>query len=298
MRNHIIDFGLFICLAVIWSSSFLLIKISVETIPPYTLTAGRLCIAAIVFWIYLVATRKKLPLNPEALILYLVVALLGHCFLYTLISWGETHISSSLAAILMGIMPVVVVLLAHWLIPDEPLNRIKAMGVAISFFGLLLLVGFATFSYLQQDILGQFGVLGGAICYALCTIYIRHHKPTGIRTLATGTMTVGALISLIFAFVFENPFSLEPSSSSLWSALALGLFQTALATLMYFWLIKRLGASTFSQINYLIPILGGLWGVWLLGEPFSWKLFGSLTIVLYGIYLVQKSNSKSRNKYQ
>ncbi len=292
MRNRIIDCGLFVCLAVIWSSSFLLIKISVETIPPYTLTATRLCIAAIIFWIYLAATRGKLPLNSEALVFYLVIALLGHCFPYTLISWGETRISSSLAAILMGIMPIVVVLLAHWLIPDEPLNRTKAMGVGISFFGLLLLVGFATFSYLQQDILGQFGVLGGAICYSLCTIYIRHHKPTQIRTLATGTMTIGALISLVFAFIFENPVDLEPSSSSLWSVLALGLFQTALATLMYFRLIRRLGASTFSQINYLIPILGGLWGIWLLGEPSSWKLFGSLAMVLFGIYLVQKSNPK------
>lgn len=161
MRNNSIDLGLFLFLATIWSSSFLLIKISVETIPPYTLTAGRLCIAAIVFWIYLAATREKLPLNSGALTVYLVVALLGHCFPYTLISWGETRISSSLAAILMGIMPVVVVFLAHWLIPDEPLNRTKAMGVAISFFGLLLLMGFATFSHLQQDLLGQLGVLGG-----------------------------------------------------------------------------------------------------------------------------------------
>ncbi len=292
MRNRIIDFGLFVCLAVIWSSSFLLIKISVETIPPYTLTAARLCIAAVVFWIYLAATREKLPLNSEALVFYLVIALLGHCFPYTLISWGETRISSSLAAILMGIMPIVVVLLAHWSIPDEPLNRTKAMGVGISFFGLLSLVGFATFSYLQQDILGQLGVLGGAICYSLCTIYIRHHKPTQIRTLATGTMTIGAIISLVFAFIFENPVDLEPSSSSLWSVLALGLFQTALATIMYFRLIRRLGASTFSQINYLIPILGGLWGIWLLGEPSSWKLFGSLAMVLVGIYLVQMSNTK------
>ncbi|MCY4149592.1 MAG: DMT family transporter [Gammaproteobacteria bacterium] len=296
MRNNIIDLALFLFLAVIWSSSFLLIKISVETIPPYTLTAARLCVAAVVLWIYLAATRVKLPLNTETLIIYLVVALLGHSFPYTLIGWGETRISSSLAAILMGIMPVVVVFLAHWLIPEEPLNRTKAMGVTISFAGLLLLVGFAALSRLQQDILGQLSVLGGAICYALCTIYLRRHKPTGIRTLATGTMTVGALISLILAFVFESPLHIQPTASSLGATLTLGLFQTALATLMFFRLIRRLGASTFSQINYLIPILGGLWGVWLLGESFSWKLFGSLALVLIGIYLVQKSNPELRKE--
>ncbi len=296
MRNNIIDSGFFLFLAVIWSSSFLLIKISVETIPPHTLTAARLCIAAIVFWIYLAVTREKLPLNTEALTIYLVVALLGHCFPYTLISWGETRISSSLAAILMGIMPVVVVFLAHWLIPDEPLNRTKTLGVGICFLGLLLLVGFATFSHLQQDILGQLGVLGGAICYALCTIYIRHHQPTGIRALATGTMTAGALFSLILALVFENPLHIQPTISSMSATLVLGLFPTALATLMYFRLIRRLGASTFSQINYLIPILGGFWGIWLLGEPSSWKLFGSLALVLIGIYLVQKSNPGLREK--
>lgn len=109
-------------------------------------------------------------------------------------------------------------------------------------------------------------------------------------------MTVGSGISLIPAFVFENPLHIQPTTSSLGAMLALGLFPTALATLMYFRLISRLGASTFSQINYLIPILGGLWGIWLLGEPSSWKLFGSLTLVLIGISLVQKSNSGLRRE--
>ncbi len=297
MRNHIIDLGLFVFLAVIWSSSFLLIKIGVETIPPFTLTAARLCIAAVVLWAYLLATHTKLSLNAEAMTMYLVVALLGYCFPYALISWGETRISSSLAAILMGIMPVVVVFLAHWLIPDEPLNGTKALGVTISFFGLLLLVGIAAFSDLQQDLPGQIGVLGGAISYALCTIYIRHHKPVRIRVLATGTITVGGIISLAFVFAFENPFHLEPAIRSLWATLALGLFPTALATLLFFRLIRRLGASTFSQINYLIPVLGGLWGIWLLGEPFSWKLFGSLAMVFIGIYLVQKSSPGMRKEH-
>jgi len=115
----------------------------------------------------------------------------------------------------MGIMPVVMVFLAHWLIPDEPLNRTKATGVAISFFGLLLLVGFVAFSHLQQDIFGQISVLSGAICHGLCTIYVRRHEPTGIRTLATGTMTVGAVISLVLAFAFENPLRIQPTTRSM-----------------------------------------------------------------------------------
>lgn len=293
MRNHIIDFGLFLLLAIIWSSAFLLMKVSVETIPPITLTTARLCIAAAVLWLYLAITHGGIALNIEAIAMYVVGALLGYCLPYAMISWGETLISSSLAAILMGIMPVVVVFLAHWLIPDEPLNRTKTLGVTISFFGLLLLVGLAAFSHLQENLWGQLSVLGGAVSYALWTIYIRRQKPMKARELATGTCTAGAIISLIMAFLFEDPLLIQPSSSSFWSMVALGLFPTALASLLYIRLVRRLGASTFSQINYLIPILGGLWGIWLLDEPFSWNLLGALLLVLSGIYFVQKSNSKA-----
>ncbi|MXZ80002.1 MAG: DMT family transporter [Gammaproteobacteria bacterium] len=294
MRDHIIDFGLFLFLALIWSSSFLLIKIGVDTIPPLTLTAARLCIAAAVLWLYLAVLGEGISMDPRSLAMYVAVALLGHCIPYAMIGWGETRISSSLAAILMGIMPVSTVFLAHWLIPDEPMNRRKFLGIAISFFGLLLLVGVATLSQLGESIWGQLGVLGGAISYSLCTIYIRSRKQMKVRELATGTCTAGALISLVPAFLFEDPLLLEPTADSLWSVITLGLLPTAFANLLYFRLIQRLGASTFSQINYLIPILGGLWGIWLLREPFSWNVFGSLFLVLCGLYLVQKSNAATR----
>lgn len=294
MQNRIIDFGLFLLLAIIWSSSFLLIKIGVASIPPFTLTAARLCIAAAALWTCLAFCRERLILNVRILTVYLVVALLGYCLPYTLIGWGEIRVSSSLAAILMGIMPIVVVLLAHWMIPDEPLNRTKVLGVVISFCGLLM-IGFTAFSLFGEDIWGQLGILGGAISYALCTIYIRHQKPVSILALSTGTCTVGAVLSLLFAFQFEDPLHLEPDIASIWATVALGLFPTALAILLFFWLIRRLGASTFSQINYLIPVLGGLWGIWLLNEPFSWRLSGALLLVLSGIYLVQKPSVSGRN---
>ena len=288
MRNHSTDYLLLLLLALIWSVSFLLIKIGVASIGPATLTAARMTIAAVVLLLYLAVKKTGLPLNRRALLLYFVVGFMGNTLPFIFIGWGEIHISSSLAAIMMGIMPITTFVLAHYFIPEEPLTMRKMFGLCLGFGGLLTLVGWSVLAGVSgANVLGQLSVLAGAISYGITTVFVRTQPAFPGIQMATGAVLAGTVTSIPLAFLLEDPLSMTPSVESLQALLVLGIFPTALAALIYFRLLRNLGAMTFSQLNYMIPVFGSLWGVLLLGELLQMRMLTALALVLTGIYFIQ-----------
>ncbi len=287
MRNNITEYVFLLLLAMIWSASFLLIKIGIETIPPFTLTACRLGIAAIIFCAYLAIRREWIPLHPQAIMLYAVTGLFGNCLPFVLISWGETHISSSLTAICMGIMPISTFVLAHFFVAEEPMTKRTSLGLGFGFSGLMTLVGVPALSGVGEHLTGTLSVLGAALCYSFITIFIRLRPAFTPHKMATGTTLFATLASVPLAFLVEDPLRVQPSISSLAALLTLAVFPTAIAAILYFRIIRTLGAIVFAQINYLIPALGSLWGVLALAESLNWTMLLSLILVLCGIYLIQ-----------
>ncbi len=287
MQKLVADYLLLLVLALVWSVSFLLIKIGVANIGPITLTAARMTIAAAILVGGLVLTKTGLPLHPRALLLYLVVGVVGNTFPFILIGWGELHVDSSLAAIMMGIMPLTTFVLAHYFIPQEPITARKALGIGVGFGGLVLLVGWSALGGIGAHVLGQLAVLGGAISYGITTVFVRTQPDFPKFQMATGAVVAGMATSLPLAFYLENPLSMTPTAESVWAALLLGVFSTALASLIYFRVIRNLGATTFSQLNYVVPVLGSIWGVIILGEWLQARALIALALVLGGIYLVQ-----------
>ncbi len=287
MRNRIPDYLLSLLLALIWSASFMLIKVGVASVPPITLTAARMTIASALLGLYLLARRTGLPLNARALLLYLVVGFFGNTLPFALIGWGEIHIDSSLAAILIGIMPITTFVLAHYFLPDEPMTARKVFGVCLGFGGLLTLVGWSALGGIGANVLGQLAVLAAAACYGITTVFVRTQPAFAGFQMAAGAMVAGMLTSIPLAFLLEDPLAATPTGESVQAILLLGAFPTALAALIYFRVVRNLGASTFSQINYIIPIMGSLWGVFLLGELLQSRMLAALALVLVGIYFVQ-----------
>ena len=286
-QSAALDYVLLLLLALIWSASFLLIKVGVETIGPATLTSIRLWLAALILLIYLRIKKQRLAAHGRALLLYAVVGVLGNSLPFFLISWGEVRIDSSLTSVMMGIMPIMTFVLAHFFIRAEPLTVRKIVGITLGFAGLLTLVGLPALSGMAENLSSQLAVLAGACCYAVMTVFVRTQPAFSGVQMATGATLVGAVTSLPAALMLEQPWALSPSAESLYAAVILAVLPTALAALLYFRLIHRLGATTIAQVNYLIPVLGSFWGVLLLGETASLRMLVTLVLVLGGIYLIQ-----------
>lgn len=288
------EWALFVLLACIWSLSFVLIKVAVETLPPANLASGRLALAATVLLLYLAARGRPIPLSRHHLGHYLFIGLFGNALPFYLIGWGEQTIDAGLAAIFMGLMPLMTPLLAHYLVPDEPMSAARFGGITLGFCGLLALVGPQSLAGLGTELGAQLAVLGGALCYASTTIYTRRRAHMPGPELAAGATGAGTLLLLPLAWLEAAPMSLAPAPMA-WAAMAiLGLFATGLATLIYIHLIRTIGASRFSQINYVIPVLGALLGALLLGESLAWNAWLGLGLILAGVVVVNRSGSGRR----
>ena len=292
MQNHSTDYLLLLLLALIWSASFLLIKVGVASIGPLTLTAARMAIAGAVLGLCLAVRKTGIPVHRRALLLYAVVGFVGNTLPYVLISWGETHITSSMAAIMMGIMPITTFVLAHYFIPDESMTLRKVFGIGLGVSGLLTLVGWSALAGVGgANLFGQLSVLAAAISYGVTTVFVRTqpHFP-GVQ-MATGAMLAGMLTSIPMAFLLEDPLAMRPTRESVQALVLLGVFPTAVAALLYFRLIRNLGATTFAQLNYVVPVLGSLWGIILLGELLQARMLTALGLVLTGIYFIQPKSA-------
>lgn len=276
---------LLILLASTWSSSFTVIKIGIETIPPMTLAAIRISLAAFLLFSYARLNDMRIPMNKKVWWLAFWMGIMGNGLPFTLIGWGEQSIESGLAAILMAVMPLSTLLLLHFFSSDEKLTPIKLLGMIVGFFGIIVLVGPEALKGLGRDVIAQIAVACGAFSYAIATTIAKNMPRLHPAVSGTAVMTMGGIQMTAMSLIFESPLSLSPSFASAAAAIYLGVFPTALATLIYFHLINIRGATFISFNNYLIPGLGVLWGALFLGEHVSLQEILALGLILTGIFI-------------
>ncbi len=287
---------LWIVLALIWSSSYLAIKVGILSIPPLTLVAIRMIIGTFVLLIVLRLWSLTLPTDLQSWAILLVSGLMGNIIPFSLISYGEIHIDSGLAALLMGIAPVVTVLLAPLIHPDEVLNPKIIAGITIGFLGLVILIGPSALQGLGAHVTGQLAVLAAALCYAFTTLFTRKYAKLPALVMAAGSMLIGTVIIVVTAGIAEAPLQNGLIfDRSMLAAIYLGLFPTALATLIYFYLVPKIGAARMSQVNFVVPVAGALIGAIFLHEAISPNMIVALLLILLAVFLVTYRRAKKQN---
>lgn len=277
------EIALLLSLATIWSSAFGFIKVAVETVPPMTVTMGRLLLATIVIVVFVRLRGHRLPDAPGLWRKFFLIGLFGNALPFTLIGWGEQRIDSGLAAILMAVMPIATLLLAHFFAEDERMNPARVVGVAFGFAGVLVLIGPDALHGLGDGAIRQTAVAGGAVCYAIATVIARRlpRMPTSLS--AAGALIAALVVALPMSLIIDRPWTLSPSAASAGAVVVLGLLPTALAYIIYFALLRRTEANFIALINYLIPCLGVIWGIIFLDELLQWRASLALGIILAGI---------------
>ncbi|GAB4445370.1 MAG: DMT family transporter [Anaerolineae bacterium] len=275
-------------LAALWGPSFLFIKVAVAEIPPLTLMLGRVGIAGVFLYLILRAQgRKLLPFGPIWWHLA-VVALVQNAIPFVLFGWGEQYIDSGLAAILNGTTPLFTLVLAHLFTTDDRLTPTKGVGTMIGFGGLLVLIGPSLLAGVRATTWGLLAVTLASVCYGVAIIYTRRHV-RGLPPLVgpTTQLLLAALFLLPLSLLVEQPFTLPmPSWAALGSLIALSVFGTALAFVIYYLLIERVSATYVSMVTYLVPVFGVILGVVVLGETLSWNAYLGCALILLGVMIV------------
>jgi drug/metabolite transporter (DMT)-like permease len=289
------DFGLLLLLALTWGSSFLFIKQAVDTLPPLSLAVGRIAIGAAMLLIIAHAKGQATPRGAALWGRMIFLGIIGNSLPFFLIAWGEQYTPSNLAAILMATIPSFVIVLAHFFTHDEPLTLGKALGALFGFAGVVALIGVDALKGLGDVVIGQIAILAGALSYSLYGINAKRLPQLGSEMLV-GTILLAGLIPLIPVwFVIDRPWTLAPDGKAWFSVAWLGLLSTGGGNLLFFLLIRRVGAGFGSFNNYLVPLMGIGWGFFLAGERPSWNALAALVLILTGLALVRwlKPSSKA-----
>jgi len=287
------DWGLLGALALIWGTAFLFTKIAVGSIPPLTVAAGRLTVAAVVLIAAAAAAGASAPRDGRRWSSIAAMAIIGNAAPFFLISWGQVVVDSAVAGVLMAAMPLVTVVLAHFFVESEPLRGVTLVGFTMGFAGIVVLVGPSVLGRLGQDAtvaIRQAAILMGAICYAVNAIIARRLEPTPPLVVAAATMTLAAAITLPVALVVERPWTGDLAPRSILAVMHLGLVATALAMTLFYRAIASAGATFLSLTNYLIPIVAVVAGIVFLGEAPRWNLYVALALVLGGIGVERTGN--------
>ncbi len=283
------DLTLLVLLAVIWGSAFFNIKIATYSYDPITLALVRVIFASIPLIILCKLKKIKIEAFEKNWKSYALIGLCNIAIPFVLIAIGTAKINSYLAAMLMSTTPLSGSILAHFFIKDEKLTLPKSLGVLIGFSGIVLLffdkiiVNSENYIYVLITILGStFYCIGG-----LLTLKLKNKKNENVTTSTT-------LWSVIFLFplslLIETPWNSNPTLSSTFSLLYLGVVATGLAWLIRFRILTVNGLVFQTQVAYLIPIFGIIFGYFLMDEIITWRVLISLVIILFGIYIFKKNN--------
>lgn len=278
-----VDYGLLSLLAIIWGGSFMLSRVAVVEVPPITLTAMRQGIGAIILVAVALAARQQLKASWSDHVVIFISAFFGTALPFALITWGVEEISAGFASILMGLMPLVTIVLAHMVTQDEKMNLAKVLGVTFGLAGLFVLFWSDIVNGTDGEFWHQIAIMAAAVSYAVNALVTRrllHLKP---RPMFAVNIAWSFLIVAVAAFILEPIVPINPSGKVWMAIVLLGIFPTAIASLMMFRIIARQGASFFGQINLLVPVAGVLWGAVFLGERLSLNAFIALAIILSGV---------------
>jgi len=284
------DWILLLLLVLLWGTAFAVIKVGVATIPPATFVAGRLVIATIVLGAGLALSGLRLPPWGGIWLRFAGLAVVGNALPFFLIGWGQERVDSSLAGILMAVMPLVTILLAHGFVPGERLTPRRAAGFLLGFGGVVVLIGPSALGRLgaSPDLLvRQLAVLGGAVCYAINAILARSLPQTHAAVTATAVMGIAGASMLPVSLVADAPWTLAPAPRSVVAVLWMGLVPTAAAMVLFFRLVASAGPSFVSLMNYLIPLVALGVGVAAFGEEPGLTAPAGLALILAGIAVSQ-----------
>jgi drug/metabolite transporter (DMT)-like permease len=251
------DWPPLVLLAACFCGTFLLNDVALGDLSPLTIVFGRVALGAAVLHLVIRFRGERVPTGPDHRRDYLVMGALSNALPFTLTVAGQTRISGGLAAILIATTPLCTIVVAHLLTHDERLSPNRLAGVLVGFAGAVVVIGPTSLLGLRGDLgtlAGQAAVLGAAACYGLAAVYGRRLRTLPPLTAAAGQLAGATPWMLPVAVVVDRPWTREvPGSDALGAIAGLALICTALAYVLSFRILAKLGPTNFSLVTFLIP---------------------------------------------
>jgi len=275
----------YISICTIWGSTWLVIKIGLETLTPFLAAGLRFAVASVVLLGIIKFKNISVPWNEQTRWFFIVIALTSFSLPFGLVYWGEHRISSGMTSILFGMYPLFVALISSFMVPTERITLLKILGVLIGFGGVVTIFSNdVQFSGETNVMLGMGAVVLSAIIQAFSAVMIKKHgHEISPYVVSFVPMSISAVLLLIASAAVEDISNVQFTPMAIFSILFLALFGTIVTFVSYFWLLKRVEVVLLSLTAFVTPIIAVVLGVLVLNERISAELFAGAFLVFAGI---------------
>lgn len=279
-----VAWGMLLGLSVLWGGSFLFIRVAVAEIPTLSVVLARVVIAALTLLLVARLTGVELPRDRRAWRDYLVMGLLNNIVPFVLIVWGQRTLGAGLASILNATTPIFGVVIAHLFTTDDKATPLKAVGVAVAFVGVTVLVGLDALAGLADHLLAELACLGAAVSYGFSGLWSRRFRGRPPIATAAGQLTCSSLVLAPAVLLLDPPWThAAPGATAIASVIALALASTALAYILFFRLTTLVGPTNTMLVTFLIPPSAILLGVFVLGERLAPQHVAGVVLIGVGL---------------
>jgi drug/metabolite transporter (DMT)-like permease len=271
-------------LSLIWGASFLANRLALEQAGVATTVAVRVSGAAVVLWAVVLWRGVPVPRGLRIWATFLLMGLVNNVIPFSLIVWGQTSIESGLAAILNASTAVMGVVVASLAFRDERLTTGKALGVLLGLVGVVVVMGPGALRTFDLTSLGQLAILGASLSYAVAgalgRVVIRGIAPE----VAAAGMLLGSSAVMLPAALLLNGWPPAPWSPQTWGALLyLAVMASAVAYLIFYRLLRTVGAGNTSLVTLMIAPIAILLGAVVYGEALPLRVYAGFVVLALGL---------------
>lgn len=279
------DIGALFALAALWGASFLFIRIASPAIGPLLTIQGRVSIAAIALLIYMLMIGQSTQFKKRWK-QYLIIGALNAAIPFTLIAFAALHLNASMSAIINSMTPLFTALVV-WGWMKEKMNKKKWLGILTGISGVIILVGWSPIPLTSEVVMAIILSVLSTVAYSFAGVYAKQNF-SGVPPLSVAYgQQLGAALLLIPFTLFNLPESTSDISPiAAFSVLGLALLCTAVAYLLYFYLIESVGPTKTLSVTFLIPLFGMVWGAVFLNEQVTAGMLIGLIVILSSIFLI------------
>jgi drug/metabolite transporter (DMT)-like permease len=276
-----------------WGSSYLFIKIGVETLPPLSLVLLRVLVGLLILLVVVAVTRTPLPRDARRIGHLAVLGAVNIAIPFWLISAAEQHISSGLAGILQATAPFFTLVIAAAFVHDERITPGRLAGIGLGFLGILVLsaenIADLGSALGIERLLAELAVVGASLAYGIGNTYARRNlRSTRPLVLSMGQVGWAAVWVGVLALVADGGVTLPAGPEAAFSVLWLGAIGTGFAYLVFFRLLTGWGPTRASLVAYLLPVVAVILGVVVLGETIDAFFLAGAGLIVAGVWVVNR----------
>jgi drug/metabolite transporter (DMT)-like permease len=283
--------SVYILLCVIWGSTWLAIRLGLDSLTPFMSAGFRFVLASGIIMLFMKFRKVTVQLDKRSLLLYILLTFFSYAVPFALVYWGEQYVPSGLAAVLFAVYPFFIALFSYFAIPQEEIGLFKFSGMVIGFAGIVVIFSDQFGGNMSGYVAGMIAIVVSATMQAGVAVSIKkygyHLNPLSMNFIP---MLIAGILLLATGLLTENISSLRFDSNAVLSVTYLALFGSVITFTSYYWLLKHISIILLSLIAFITPVIALILG-WIISDELlmSHQIIGS-GMVLAGLLTANLSN--------